>query len=323
MAQTELELIRDGAVVRVIRVGDDPVRIGRDLANSVVLLDEDVSAHHAVVSRVAGNLTIRDLRSTNGTFVNGVRIGEMRALQDGDEVMLGSTALFRVRHVAPMEAARPVLEDLTAGTMHAIDDERFAIGSGADCHLRLAQGPARLATLTVHPDGEIWLGTADGSSRALVVGEIFELEGHRFRLKQIPVGRNITLRSMAPLRYPYALTATLEGPGGAVATLRHLTEGHHTYSVTTENRATLLYVLAVRLRDDRAAGKLDEEAGWCDDEDVLVAVWGRAALRQASSNYSVLLHRLRKELEEAGFDPWFIEKRRGAIRLRLPEVEVT
>lgn len=318
--RAELELIRDDAVVRVIRIGDDPVRLGRDLANTVVLLDEDVSAHHAVVQRTSEGLSIRDLRSTNGTFVNGDRVTEPRTLEDGDEIVLGVSVRLRVRRSEPATAARPVLEDLGAGMLHALDTERFTIGAGEDCDIRLSDGPARLATLMVHADGEVWLGTSDGQ-RPLGAEETFELQGHAFRLLRVPVGRNATLRSAAAPRYPYALTVTLEGPGGAVATLRHLGEPL-TYSVTTENRATLLYVLANRLREDRAEGRLDEEAGWCDDEDVLVAVWGRAAMRQAPSNYSVLLHRLRRELEEAGFDPWFIEKRRGAIRLRLPEVEV-
>lgn len=317
--RAELELIRDDAVVRVIPVGEDPVRLGRDLTNSVVLLDEDVSAHHAVVQRTAEGLTIRDLRSTNGTFVNDQRVTEPLTLDDDDLITLGASVRLRVRRSEPA-AARPVLEDLGAGTLHALDCERFTIGAGEDCDIRLNDGPARLATLMVHPDGEVWLGTSDGQ-RPLSVRETFELQGHAFRLNQVPVGRNATLRSAAAPRYPYALSVTLEGPGGAVATLRHLVEPL-SYSVTTENRATLLYFLAGRLRDDREGGRLDEEAGWCDDEDVLVAVWGRAAMRQAPSNYSVLLHRLRKELEEAGFDPWFIEKRRGAIRLRLPEVEV-
>jgi DNA-binding response OmpR family regulator len=59
-----------------------------------------------------------------------------------------------------------------------------------------------------------------------------------------------------------------------------------------------------------------------DDEGILVAVWGRAALRQAASNYSVLLHRLRKELDADGFDSTFIEKRRGATRVRLDAIEL-
>ena len=50
-------------------------------------------------------------------------------------------------------------------------------------------------------------------------------------------------------------------------------------------------------------------------------VWGKKGSADANGLH-VLVHRLRKELKEAGFDPWFIEKRRKAIRLALREVEI-
>ncbi len=47
-----------------------------------------VSRRHAVVSAAQGQWTVRDLGSTNGTYVNGARLaeGETRAIHDGDRV---------------------------------------------------------------------------------------------------------------------------------------------------------------------------------------------------------------------------------------------
>lgn len=47
-----------------------------------------VSRRHAVVSAVQGQWTVRDLGSTNGTYVNGARLaeGETRAIHGGDRV---------------------------------------------------------------------------------------------------------------------------------------------------------------------------------------------------------------------------------------------
>ena len=47
-----------------------------------------VSRRHAVVSAAQGQWTVRDLGSTNGTYVNGARVaeGETRAIRDGDRV---------------------------------------------------------------------------------------------------------------------------------------------------------------------------------------------------------------------------------------------
>jgi len=70
------------------------VLIGRDPAAQALLEgDGFVSARHALV-RVRGDApTVIDLGSTNGTFVNGERIAAETALDDGDEVAIGSTRM--------------------------------------------------------------------------------------------------------------------------------------------------------------------------------------------------------------------------------------
>jgi hypothetical protein len=81
-----------------------------------------------------------------------------------------------------------------------------------------------------------------------------------------------------------------------------------------------VYLLGRQLQADRAAHVLPPLAGWCHDEDVMVGVWGREGLSGAASKYSVLLHRVRKDIEAAGLDPWCLEKRRGATRLQVKTV---
>jgi DNA-binding NtrC family response regulator/pSer/pThr/pTyr-binding forkhead associated (FHA) protein len=66
--------------------------IGRDAANSVVLDQFGVSARHAEVELGAGRLVIRDVGSTNGTFVNGQRVSDA-LLNPGDRVLIGSVLL--------------------------------------------------------------------------------------------------------------------------------------------------------------------------------------------------------------------------------------
>jgi pSer/pThr/pTyr-binding forkhead associated (FHA) protein/predicted Ser/Thr protein kinase len=56
--------------------------------------DPEISRHHARVSRGAdGRLTIEDLGSANGTFVNGQRIDTPRTLGPGDSIRIGRTQL--------------------------------------------------------------------------------------------------------------------------------------------------------------------------------------------------------------------------------------
>lgn len=76
---------RDGPAVRL---GPDPVLIGRDPQNDVVLDDRRVSRKHAEVRLRLGRYTLYDLQSTNGTYVNGRRVAE-KVLEDKDKISIG------------------------------------------------------------------------------------------------------------------------------------------------------------------------------------------------------------------------------------------
>ena len=67
-------------------------RIGRSDESEVALVDPSVSRVHAVVELDGATPVVRDLGSTNGTFVNGRRI-EAHQLRDGDELRFGNTRM--------------------------------------------------------------------------------------------------------------------------------------------------------------------------------------------------------------------------------------
>jgi hypothetical protein len=67
------------------------ITIGRSRKNQLVLKDDlQVSAHHAQIIRQGDHFVILDLKSTNGTFVNRMRVTQ-HVLQDGDEVAIGNS----------------------------------------------------------------------------------------------------------------------------------------------------------------------------------------------------------------------------------------
>jgi hypothetical protein len=72
-------------------------RIGRSDEGEIVLVDPSVSRTHAVLEVQRGRAVVRDLESTNGTFVNGRRV-RTQILRDGDELRFGNT---RMRFEAP------------------------------------------------------------------------------------------------------------------------------------------------------------------------------------------------------------------------------
>lgn len=81
--------------VEIVLTG--PMTVGRDIANGLVLADPSVSGRHASIERDARGWWVRDLGSTNGTFVQGRPAdGQGVWLQDGQTVTFG-TVTFRFR----------------------------------------------------------------------------------------------------------------------------------------------------------------------------------------------------------------------------------
>ena len=65
---------------------------GRAPDNDVVLDDDTVSSHHATLESSTQGLSLTDLGSTNGTFVNGTRV-QQAVIEQGDTVRLGGVTL--------------------------------------------------------------------------------------------------------------------------------------------------------------------------------------------------------------------------------------
>src|SRR5262245_57624949 len=77
--------------------------IGRDPAADIVLLEEDVSWHHARIEDRGDAYVLIDLGSTNGSHVNGARMTE-HVLSRNDRIQIGSTmARFEIHD--PVEHA--------------------------------------------------------------------------------------------------------------------------------------------------------------------------------------------------------------------------
>jgi hypothetical protein len=71
--------------------------IGRSPDNEIFLDDVTVSRKHAVLLDEDGTLSIEDLGSLNGTFVNRKRIDARTKLESGDEVQIGK---YRMSYIS-------------------------------------------------------------------------------------------------------------------------------------------------------------------------------------------------------------------------------
>jgi ABC transport system ATP-binding/permease protein len=114
--------------------GRASVRIGRALENEVSLDDLRVSRHHAeIVARPDGSQQVRDLGSSNGTFLNGRRIKGAERLEEGDFIGVGGQTLQvhegRLRLVSARHTAWFGAVDLVvnAGGRRILDEVGFAL----------------------------------------------------------------------------------------------------------------------------------------------------------------------------------------------------
>jgi hypothetical protein len=73
---------------------DSEVVVGRDPASaSLVIEDPEASRRHASLTPGGSGVTVEDLGSTNGTYVNGERLESARDASEGDEIRIGNTVL--------------------------------------------------------------------------------------------------------------------------------------------------------------------------------------------------------------------------------------
>ena len=78
----------DGAVIKEVQLTKERTTLGRRPYNDIVIENLAVSGEHAVLTISGGKVSIEDLRSTNGTYVNGRAI-QKQDLLNGDLLDIG------------------------------------------------------------------------------------------------------------------------------------------------------------------------------------------------------------------------------------------
>lgn len=78
--------------------------LGRDFDSVVPMTSPKVSRRHAQIFVAAGEATLQDLGSRNGTFVGDQRIADPVILRGGDRILLGAELVGTVEAVAPPDS---------------------------------------------------------------------------------------------------------------------------------------------------------------------------------------------------------------------------
>jgi DNA-binding NtrC family response regulator len=96
--------VREGGKERAVALAGDALSVGKDPTNDVVLSDPFVSGRHLRLERRGGRWRVRDLGSTNGTCVAGVRVSDAE-LPPGAPVTVGDAELVLEADLARRPAA--------------------------------------------------------------------------------------------------------------------------------------------------------------------------------------------------------------------------
>jgi len=157
MADLILEIVEGPGAGRQQRLGGQ-LEIGREQPAQLVLEDELVSRRHARVTPANGGVVVADLRSRNGTFVNGNEIHGPTHMTAGDHLLVGVTVLelrseeqvarqpSGVRPVPPGLATPPRTPDYVPPDAVAAASRQSDLDALLDVRTK---GKARLAPLAI------------------------------------------------------------------------------------------------------------------------------------------------------------------------------
>jgi pilus assembly protein CpaF len=85
----KLTITEKGGEPRALSFDQTEVSIGRVQGNDIVLAKGNISKRHSKLTLVDGRMTVADVKSTNGTYVNGRKISEPATVRPGDKIFVG------------------------------------------------------------------------------------------------------------------------------------------------------------------------------------------------------------------------------------------
>jgi pSer/pThr/pTyr-binding forkhead associated (FHA) protein len=268
--------------------------------------DPRVSQHHARLEWVHDHWELKDLASTNGTFVDGHKIdrGGRRVLPPGAVFTLGGRQLFQLVDASPPEPS-------------ARHTESGVIRVAAEGFLALPSDDHPAVSIFEDPNGQ-WVAEEGDDTRVVMDQDVVVAEGERWILDlpgaagvtqeqsvMLPTLETISMR-FAVSRDEEHIEISIAHDGGTVA----LPARTHHYLLLTLARAAI---------SDEGASPA--ERGWVDRE-VLCRM-----LATDPRKLNVDVFRVRKQLSDLGIHgaTGIIARRPGTGQLRLGthRVEVT
>jgi pSer/pThr/pTyr-binding forkhead associated (FHA) protein len=291
----KLERIADGS----IRALSSRCLVGRSPQADLVIDQQYVSADHASIQWNGSHWEIRDLASSNGTFVDGERVGS------GKRVPLTRGA--RLGFGGP--DAQLVLVDASAPVALVIRVADGAIKHAEREMIALPDDESVEATIYLGPTGWV-LESGIEEPRPVQDRELLVIGAHTYRLELPLLDESTPIASRAMTLASTTLRFT---PGPALS----LVSGGQATPLEWRWHTPLLLELAKARNADR--GGPTDEAGWREVDELA------ESLGMNPKVLNVATHQARQQLAGAGLEgaAWIVEVRRGWRRLGTARVEIS
>jgi hypothetical protein len=183
----------DGVVVKEVQITKERTTLGRRPYNDVVIDNLAVSGEHAVITMAGTEVSIEDLNSTNGTYINGKAV-KRHVLQHNDTVEVGK---YKIRYSA--DAA----EEFEKTTIFKSSPGGAPTMTPPLASVARAAPPVQAAVMRTAPDGEVRHGPAGAAAIRVLNGA--------------STGREVPL---------VKVVTTLGKPGMAVASITRRPHGY-------------------------------------------------------------------------------------------------
>lgn len=176
------------------------IKIGKSSSNDFVVNNDIVSRQHAILTVYdTGDVTIKDLNSTNGTFVDGKRIAETETLKFGQIVRLGSSTsgvLLDWQKLAVSEQKSPVPhKPKNYRPSDAVEVKKIGKEPDNDIHFPYSDASRRHALLCKKQNGGISIVDCDSTNGTFVNGQ--RINGEKALLK----GDKVLIAKKYPLEW--------------------------------------------------------------------------------------------------------------------------
>jgi two-component system, NtrC family, sensor kinase len=170
-----------------------PCILGRGGKSQLAFPDPAISEQHALVEEIGGRFYISDVGSTNGVFVNDLRITSKVSINQGDAILLGRTTFVVAESPLDISAQTVILHTVASPNDESLDQQRLKLIIKMTASLSEKQDMATLQEEVLPQFKEIF-----GQDRGCIA--IFEKDGTLkplfadASLESVPLSRSIISR---------------------------------------------------------------------------------------------------------------------------------